>query len=248
MFHDIKPARIWDKNYGGIHKDYSVKHDNQKITSIVNRECGSVRFTAKKIDSDAGFQAHGEIKIWTNISNDVINIVHVHVDDTSEEATFDFQIVLIADYDLREINFGVDAFGRKQRYKVIVFNLKIVSVLYNTGSSIEKLKFKEILVSDPGTFITFGNFFGKISKIPNYCCSSADPDALSKVKKGEANFKKVNFCSYRMFEEMPGYIEVECLSLDGVNSVIETYQFVSACVCQVEKPSEEKTQMYEILQ
>ncbi len=185
-----------------------MKHDNNKITSIVNRECGTVRFAAHKKDNDAGFQAHGEIKIWTNISNDVINIVHVHVDDTSDEATFDFQIVLQENYDLREINFGVDAFGRKQRYKVIVFNLKIVSVLYNTGSSIEKLKFKEVSVSDPGSMIAFGKYFGIISKIPNYCCSSADPDALLKVKKGEASFKKVNFCKYRMFEEMPGFIDV----------------------------------------
>ncbi len=86
IFHDIKPARIWDKNCGGIHKGYNVKHDNNKITSIVNKSCGTVRFTAKKIDSDAGFQAHCEIKIWTNISNEVLNIVNVHVDDTSEKA------------------------------------------------------------------------------------------------------------------------------------------------------------------
>ena len=52
--------------------------------------------------------------------------MHVHVDDTSDEATFDFQIVLHQNFDLREINFGVDAFGRKQRYKVIVFNLKMI--------------------------------------------------------------------------------------------------------------------------
>lgn len=147
--------------------------------------------------------------------------MHVHVDDTSDEATFDFQIVLHQNFDLREINFGVDAFGRKQRYKVIVFNLKIVSVLYNTGSSIEKLKFKEIPVSDSGSMVAFEKFFGRISRIPNYCCSSADPEKLSKVKKGEASFKKVNFCKYRMFEEMPGFVDVECLSIDGVNSILE---------------------------
>jgi len=131
---------------------------------------------------------------------------------------------------------------------VIVFDLKIVSVLYNTGSSILKLKFKQISVSDAGSFVAFNNYFGRISKIPNYCCASADPEALSKVKKGEAMFKKVSVCKYRMFEEMPGFVDVECLSIDGINSILETPLFVSACVCQIKEPSEEQTQMYEILQ
>jgi len=100
---------------------------------------GPVKFTAKKIDNDAGFQAHGEIKIWTNVKNEVINIVHVHVDDTSDEATFDFQVVLKADFDLRDLDFGVDVFGRVVRYKVVVFNCKIAGVYYNTGSSVDKL-------------------------------------------------------------------------------------------------------------
>jgi len=105
---------------------------------------------------------------------------------------------------------------------VIVFDLKIVSVLYNTGSSILKLKFKQISVSDAGSFVAFNNYFGRISKIPNYCCASADPEALSKVKKGEAMFKKVSVCKYRMFEEMPGFVDFECLSIDGVYSILET--------------------------
>jgi len=103
-----------------------------------------------------------------------------------------------------------------------VFELKIVSVLYNTGSSIKQLKFKEIAISDTGSYKSFGNYFGRICKIPNYCCASADPEALSKIKKGESMFKKVNVCKYRMFEEMPGFVDFECLSIDGVYSILET--------------------------
>jgi len=36
-------------------QSYNVKHNGNKITSIVNRECGTVRFEANKIDNDAGF-------------------------------------------------------------------------------------------------------------------------------------------------------------------------------------------------
>ena len=90
-----------------------MKHDSKKIYKISNRSCGDVRFIGTLIDNDAGFQAHGEIQFWTHCANDLINIVHVHVDDTSDEATFDFQVVLKEEYDLREIPFTDDAFGRK---------------------------------------------------------------------------------------------------------------------------------------
>jgi len=40
-------------------------------------------------------------------------------------------------------DFGLDSSGKPLRYKVLCKNNCIESVLYNTGSSIEKLKFVE---------------------------------------------------------------------------------------------------------
>jgi hypothetical protein len=80
---------------------------------------------------------------------------------------------------LRDITFRIDDFGRKQRYKVIVYDLRIMSVLYNTGSEIKSLKFEEIPIQH--SLYTFGNYFGRIIRIPFYCCTSADPQALKEI-------------------------------------------------------------------
>ena len=39
--------------------------------------------------------------------------------------------------------FGKDSAGRPLRYKVLVKENQVISVLYNTGSKIEQMKFKE---------------------------------------------------------------------------------------------------------
>ena len=69
--------------------------------------------------------------------------------------------------------FELDATGRPLRYKILVHNMKIWAVLYNTGSSIEKLKFQEIRISNgPNDYIMIEGDdpldfkFGKVSQIP----------------------------------------------------------------------------------
>ncbi len=93
-----------------------------------------------------------------------------------------------------------------------------MSVLYNTGSEIKSLKFEEIPIQH--SLYTFGNYFGRIIRIPFYCCTSADPQALKEIQAQEANLKKVNMCNYRMFVEMPGFVDVELISNDGMNSLL----------------------------
>ena len=69
--------------------------------------------------------------------------------------------------------FDLDATGRPLRFKILVHNMKIWAVLYNTGNSIEKLKFQEIRISNgpEDYFMIEGDNelefqFGKITQIP----------------------------------------------------------------------------------
>ena len=82
----------------------------------------------------------------------------MHLNDTSDEVTMDVkylsakEVASITDGNYSYLKFEKDVAGRVLRYKVCVFDMKIHSVLYNTGSSIESVPFKEMRVK-PDTLI-----------------------------------------------------------------------------------------------
>jgi hypothetical protein len=77
----------------------------------------------------------------------MLNIVHVHLNDSSEDVTIDVAYMdkgtKVDDFKV----FGKDATGRVLRYKILVKDMKIFHVLYNTGDSFEDVPFHEISVS-----------------------------------------------------------------------------------------------------
>ena len=76
----------------------------------------------------------------------------MHVNDTSEEVSLDVRYVMpeeiekIEKDNFNDEKFDVDAAGRPLRYKILIHNMRVWAVLYNTGSSIERIKFQEIRV------------------------------------------------------------------------------------------------------
>jgi hypothetical protein len=102
---------------------------------------GEVQFKAILMDQEAGFQQNSVIQIWTSHNNKIFNIVHIHVNDCSEEVPIDVQYLASSDYKIRDVPFGKDVAGRSLRYKILVHDWKILDVLYNTGSRIEPVMF-----------------------------------------------------------------------------------------------------------
>lgn len=49
-----------------------------------------------------------QVVFWTHRIGSVFNIVHVHLNDRSEDTTIDVEYIKNKEYDLREINFGKD--------------------------------------------------------------------------------------------------------------------------------------------
>lgn len=75
--------------------DYDIKFSKEqsKITSVVHKQQGAVKFSSFRVDEECGYVRGSTVKIFTAEQSDsILNIVHVHVNDTSEE------VVLEVDY------------------------------------------------------------------------------------------------------------------------------------------------------
>ena len=100
------------------------------------------------MDESSGIVFTDVVKLWTHLFKpSILNILHMHVNDTSEEVSLDVRCIMPGEEestlkdDYSNETFDLDATGRPLRFKILVHNMKIWAVLYNTGNSIEKLKF-----------------------------------------------------------------------------------------------------------
>ena len=75
---------------------------------------------------------------------DMLNIVHIHLNDVSEEVTVDVACMK-EDQSLKEFEqFPLDVTGKPLRYRLIVKAMKLFTIKYNTGHGIEEVPFEEI--------------------------------------------------------------------------------------------------------
>ena len=117
--------------------DYDIRFDQsaQRVKEIVNKRLGLVKFNSYRIDEQCGYVRGSIIKLYSHVfRSDILNIVHIHVNDTSEEVTFDVAYMVEGQTlaDMQE--FTVDQAGQVLRYKVIVSEMNIVALLYNDGT------------------------------------------------------------------------------------------------------------------
>lgn len=95
----------------------------------------------------------------------MFNIVHIHINDTSDEVPIDVEYLDYFDYKIRDINFKKDFSGVPLRYKILVWNWQIRDVLYNNGTTIESVMFQENVIRLDFLYVV-NEFFGKIKRVP----------------------------------------------------------------------------------
>lgn len=72
--------------------DYDIRFDksSQRIQEIRHRQLGLIKFNSYRIDEECGYVRGSITKVYTCIySTDMLNLLHIHINDTSEEVTID---------------------------------------------------------------------------------------------------------------------------------------------------------------
>lgn len=86
FFQEITPTRLGFNSIDCLLKHYIITYHplTREVTNVRNRKMGDVQFRGIRVDNDAGHVSHTVVKLWTHHDRRVFNIVHMHLNDTSE--------------------------------------------------------------------------------------------------------------------------------------------------------------------
>ena len=131
MEKEIIPYRI-EPNYIDIN-DYNLTIKDNSITFVENKQNRVfVTFDSLLIGdgkATTGLVSTSLIKVYTTLySKDILNILHIHLNDTSQEITIDSEFLEKDENVLNHKVFLMDATGKRLTYKLI---FKDSSVTYS---------------------------------------------------------------------------------------------------------------------
>lgn len=106
-------------------QDYDIRFDKDqdRITEIRNKQLGLVKFAYYKIDEACGYVQGSVMRIYTSPyqgGGDMLNLIHVHVNDTSDEVTIDVAYMQEGESIKEHEEFKADYTGQVLRYKILV--------------------------------------------------------------------------------------------------------------------------------
>ena len=185
---------------------------------------------------------------------EILNIIHIHLSDTSDHTSIDVVYLKKGETRDQHTEFGVDEMGTILRYRILVKNLTIFEILYNTGSSVETIPFEEIRFTVGEKYLIKGvedlspsPMFAIIKDIPLQMLSCAEQyrgfaDTLQESKTKHFMFGQ---CQRRCFERLLGFVDLEIWSMDGLNTVSDEAFQVAIQACKLEIPDDMSLMLYE---
>ena len=117
----------------------------KKITLLESRAFGKVHFNAIEADQSAGYVQGSTAEIWTAIPKiglPMLNILHFHINDMSDEVSIEQRWLTTQERDnimngrtdlINFSEFKRDANGMLLRYLILIYDQKVLDVLYNAG-------------------------------------------------------------------------------------------------------------------
>lgn len=106
--------------------------DGKAILGIINKRYGPIKYHEVNVDVECGYVQGSIVKIYsTEHASDMLNIVHIHVNDMSDQVTLEVAYMADGETLAAYQEFKEDFSGRTLRYKVLVREQRIHRVLYN---------------------------------------------------------------------------------------------------------------------
>ena len=119
-----------------------------------------------------GLVSSSSIKVYTTLySKDILNILHIHLNDTSQEITIDSEFLEKDENVLNHKVFLEDVTGKKLTYKLIFKDYKLMKIFYNMSIDyIDEPPFEEIRIK-PNNFVKiikgeYKNYYGQVKDFP----------------------------------------------------------------------------------
>ena len=223
MEKELIPYKI-EPNYIDINQ-YSLTIQSSSIRQVENKEnrCFVIFDSALIGDgkSTTGLVSSSSIKVYTTLySKDILNILHIHLNDTSQEITIDSEFLEKNENILNHKIFTVDAMGKRLTYKLIFKDYKLVKIYYSVSNDfIDEPPFEEIRIN-PNNYVRiingeYKNYFGQVKEFPIGMLARKDKELEELKKMSSREFKKEGYCPDRHLEELPGFVSVEVLFTGG---------------------------------
>ena len=209
---------------------YDIKISENIIKEIIHRESNVfVKFESiliGEVGNNIGLVTSSTIKVYTTLYNkDILNILHLHLNDTSQEITIDSEFLEKNDNILEHKIATRDAMGKLLTYKLIFKEYKLVKIFYFVNDNyIDEPNFEEIRFTPNGIVKLlngeYKGYFGKIKQFPlgmlaRKNLNSEDNLELKKIKS--FGYPKIGICKERSLEELPGFLSIEIMFLPDNN-------------------------------
>ena len=220
---ELIPYKI-EPNYIDINQ-YNLSIQTNTIKSVENKDDRCfVLFDSiliGEVKNATGLVSSSSIKVYTTLySKDILNILHIHLNDTSQEITIDSEFLEKDEKISNHKVFTVDALGKMLTYKLIFKDYKLIKVYYAVSNDfIDEPPFEEIRIN-PNNYVKilkgdYKNYFGQIKDFPLGMLARKDKELGELRKMSSSGFQKEGYCPDRHLEELPGFISVKILFNSG---------------------------------
>lgn len=210
--------------------EYNIVINDNIIKEVMHKNSHSfIMFDATLIGegkNTAGLVGTSLIKVYTTLYNkDILNILHIHLNDTSQEITIDSVFLENDENVLNHKIFKVDVMGNRLKYKMLFRNYKLIQIYYAMSEEfIDEPAFEEVRFnSNSYVKISKGeykNFFGKIKQFPLGMLARKDKNETEIQKMKSFGYQKEADCGDRHLEELPGYASIEVLFQPGPSIIL----------------------------
>lgn len=231
--------------------DYNLIIDNNLIiTSIKTRDSGipvifeAIEIKNKKSKTNfSGLVGNSILKIYTNMySKDIVNVLHIHLNDTSQEISVDSVSLNSNDNVSEHRIFKKDFNGKELDYKLIFINNKLNKIFYNLSENyIDELLFEEIRLTQ-GSYVRiqsyehskYNGFYSKVVSLQTgMLVRKLDAEENSQLERmRSSDIKTVVSCKERHLEELPGYISI-VIQFDKEKKFLENQIKLNLPVCEI---------------